>query len=234
MQLFFRAVLIGSLSLSFNILLARGRSLAIPEHHQSIPYGWRIAADAPPNETLRVSIAIRQPRMADLEAYMLRNIDHRSNASLTHLSIAQLAEYQAPHDNAARRILGWLTENGIQDARKDGSWVRMNASVDSLRRLLHADISYYVYRNITAPVLRTRSYSIPADLVEFVDFVHPLAHFMPPANSRPLPTTFKRRPLTGVERRQQRSRADNGNGCDCCGSGRVDKREDFCGGCKGT
>ncbi|KJR88347.1 tripeptidyl peptidase sed3 [Sporothrix schenckii 1099-18] len=207
------AALVGSLLTPF----ARGRATVVLEHNQTLPDGWRIEAGAPLQETLSVSIALAQPKLGELEAYMLQQIG-RPTSSSTHLSLAQLATYQAPHKYAVDHVLGWLADSGVNDTIVEGAWVRFNATVDIIQALFEANISYYTYRNSTTPVLRAQSYSIPKSLADYVDFVFPLAQFMPPADARRLPKTRlaqDARPgkrLTRMERRQTKGSGSGAGG----------------------
>lgn len=201
------ATLVGSVP--FLTPPVHGRATVVLEHRKSLPSGWRIESEASLQETISVSIALAQPKLAELEAYMLKQIN-RPISSSTHLTPAQLAAYQVPHDDAVRHVLGWLAESGVSDTRADGAWVRLNATIDTINTLFEADMAYYSYRNSTTPVLRAQSYSIPEELSSYVDFVFPLSHFMPPGDSHQLstkqtpPPARRSRRLSRIERRQNK------------------------------
>lgn len=216
------ATLVGSLALL--VPYAYGRATIILEHKKTLPIGWHIEADAPLHETLSVSIALTQPKLAELEEYILQQISQPS-ASTTHLSTAKLAYYRAPQDDAVNHVLTWLKGSGINDTRVDGAWVKFNATVGIVQTLFEADISYYAYKNSTTSVLRSKSYSIPKALVDYVDFVFPLAHFMPPTGSRqlsstqPAPVARRKKRLTRFQRRQKKGPESGGGGASGPGFG---------------
>jgi tripeptidyl-peptidase-1 len=82
-----------------------------------------------------------------------------------------------------------LESNEVDHAKKFASWVSFNITAKKAGLMLGAELDWYSYEG-GEPVLRTREYTIPAWLKAHVDFIHPLAHFMPPRRSHAQPITM--------------------------------------------
>ncbi|EFX02098.1 tripeptidyl peptidase sed3 [Grosmannia clavigera kw1407] len=168
----------------------------VVEDTPQVPFGWHLKSKANGNESLSLSIALAQPGLDDLEAFMLgQPTRSQSTAPASFLSQSQLLAYQTPPDSAVHAVMDWLADNQIHDAQIDGPWIRLNTTVASARRLFEADVALYSHGN-ASPVLRAPRYTVPASLADYIDFVFPLAHFMPP---RPTPLSTDQAQIRGFK-----------------------------------
>ncbi|EPE10935.1 tripeptidyl peptidase precursor [Ophiostoma piceae UAMH 11346] len=182
-----RSSLVAALAGPLYILAAHGKPSSVLEHRQTLPDGWNLESKAPSNTSLGISIALAQPRLVDLEKALLQRAESQTPWAI---SLVELRTFQTPAEDAGAKVVSWLARNGAPGAVQDGAWVKLNATVETLRRIFDADMAYYTYNsNNTSEnigtdytVLRTRSYSIPASLSSCVDFIFPLSHFMPPTS----------------------------------------------------
>lgn len=168
--------------------LTLAQTSVVIEDTPILPPRWRFEAAANGDEHLSLSIALTQPGLDDLETLMLSQPEQtRLTASTGFLSLSQLLMHQAPQDGATDAVMDWLADSQIIDALVDGPWIRFNTTVTRAKRLFEADLAYYSHGD-AAPVLRAPTYSVPSSLAGYIDFVFPLAHFMPlPATTSPQP-----------------------------------------------
>ena len=86
-----------------------------------------------------------------------------------------MEQFVAPNPDSAKAVTDWLSKNGLQPtiASPAGDMLTINVSVDQANTLLNANYSVYTHVNSDTDMLRTMSYSLPADLAQHVDFVYP-------------------------------------------------------------
>jgi len=151
-----------------------GRSSFVLETAPSLPSGWTLKSAAGDDDPMRISIALSQPKLDGLRERLLQ----RTTVG-QHLSRSEIQQYREPDAAGAAAVQDWLVQNGVVDSRTANPWVAFNTTAKAVRSLFEAEVAYYSYDN-GEPLLRTQSYSIPTSLRQHIDFVHPLAHFMPP------------------------------------------------------
>jgi tripeptidyl-peptidase-1 len=157
----------------FLVLLAAVASAArvTLENVAALPAGWTLNATADANDTLTVSLALKQPKLAELKRRLVSS----------RYSRRQIHDYRRPDRTAVDSVLRWLSAYGLEGRPSDG-WVTFDITAHAARSLFDAELAWYSFNSLP-PVLRTRRYSVPSFLD--IDFVHPLAHFMP---RRPAPS----------------------------------------------
>lgn len=87
----------------------------------------------------------------------------------------QVNAYLTPADESVLAVNSWLGENGL-DATKlsaTGDWLSVQMPVSAVNDLLAANYSVFTHATTGEQVIRTLAYSIPADLANHLDFVHP-------------------------------------------------------------
>jgi len=160
-------------------IVARTAATVALEEVARLPRGWNLNSTAKDNDSITVFLAVKQPKLVELKTQLVRSgaLRHRSTAS--HYSRQQIREYRRPEGTAMDSILRWLDSQGISDRRTFDGWISFNITAQAARSLFDAELGWYTY-NTFAPVLRTRRYTVPSRLKAYIDFVYPLAHFMPP------------------------------------------------------
>ncbi|KAH8168654.1 pro-kumamolisin, activation domain-containing protein [Sarocladium implicatum] len=164
------------------LCLGAATAAVVVEQIDKLPQGWRRLDGKPsPDEPIRLSVALRQPAIDDVEKTMAqKNAEHLTREE------ARLLQQPCPRDIAA--VMGWLESYGITDAHTDEDFVRVKTTVRVAEQLLDADIESYTFED-KKPVRRTQRYSVPDEVAEAIAFVHPIANFMSPKKqlSRPSP-----------------------------------------------
>src|SRR5690606_9108247 len=98
-----------------------------------------------PNESLDLSIELHQPRLPALKSRLAAISDPAHVDYGRHLTKAEIEEYQAPDQHAARAVMSWLEDEGIHTARIEGPSIRFGSSAEKVRRLLDADVAHYSF-----------------------------------------------------------------------------------------
>lgn len=157
--------------------------------HESIvelPDGWKSVGEADGSLPLTLSVALKQPRMSELEAH-LQNLSDPSHAKYgAHLSQDEISNFQQPDQDGLDAVRSWLNANGVPFS-VEGSWLRINTTVDTASNLIDADFGRYQY-NDDSPVLRATKYSLPREVADYVDFVYPVTQFIRKPSKKALPS----------------------------------------------
>jgi len=142
------------------------------EKATKIPEGWSLEeqpVDAA--QPLRLSIALREPRMQDLEPLI---VDSRTSF----LTREETQTLRRPEDEDVAAVQKWLAGYGIASTHQD-DWIKVQTTAHEAEELLNMKFGHYSFEG-KAPVLRTREYSVPDDLAEVISFIHPVTNFMTP------------------------------------------------------
>ncbi|KAI2633596.1 subtilisin-like protein [Hypomontagnella submonticulosa] len=165
----------------FNYTVAE--TLVAREVVQTLPTGWSFQKPAKAEEPIKFSIVLKQPRINELKA-RLNRISNPKNAEYGHhLTRNEAKAYQAPDPVVLGLVQSWLWANKLTNVTTDGSMVHVTTTASEANRVLHTTLGYYSFQGFS-PVLRAQSYSLPQFLNGNIEFIYPLANFMPPPQSK--------------------------------------------------
>lgn len=147
---------------------------AVLEQAHVLPDGWQQLSEQPDaSDKLLLSIALRHPHIDGMKS----RIESRS-----HMSRSEVQEMRAPDQQDVDDVMKWLNKNGMANSTvQNGDWIQVSTTVGKAESLLDMTMARFAYED-KAPVLRTKSYSIPDSLTDAIKFVHPIANFMSPKN----------------------------------------------------
>ncbi len=77
-------------------------------------------------------------------------------------------------------VTSWLADNGITDVKTSGAfddWLTFTAPVEKANTLLNAQYENFVHIETGDRLIRTLTASIPSDLTDFIEVVHPTTSF---------------------------------------------------------
>ncbi|KAL7794429.1 DHS-like NAD/FAD-binding domain-containing protein [Trichoderma ceciliae] len=135
----------------------------------SVPAGWTKLNDVVnPSRQIRMSIALRQPNIDNLESKMTANGNR--------LSVDEIRELQAPAQKDVDDVLQWLSQNGLSGVVKN-DFIHVRTTVAKAEPLLEMKLSSFSFEG-SKPVLRTTKYTVPDSIADTISFIHPLANFM--------------------------------------------------------
>ncbi|RDW68183.1 hypothetical protein BP6252_09579 [Coleophoma cylindrospora] len=155
----------------------RHRTLQIHETALAVPNDWTYIQRAEDSVVLRLSVALKQPYLRDLQN-RLDTISKPSHQDFgSHLSKDQLRQYQLPRRDTVDSVLIWLQSHNIVDFQEEGAWIHFNASVASINSLLHCELAKYK-NDASQTVHRASEYSLPSDLAEHINFIYPVTQFI--------------------------------------------------------
>ncbi|GAO13410.1 uncharacterized protein UV8b_00606 [Ustilaginoidea virens] len=141
------------------------------ENATTIPEGWQMLREIPdPSTPMRFSVALRQPDVHQLASKIL-------SGSL--LDQAHVLPLRKPAQKDVEDVMSWLSGSGITKTEADLDWIHVSTTVGQADKLLDTQLRRYSFAG-RPPILRTTEYSIPDQLADAIDFIHPIANFMTP------------------------------------------------------
>ncbi|KAJ3546551.1 hypothetical protein NM688_g5505 [Phlebia brevispora] len=173
-------ILVGSLlALTYAKPHGLRAEMVLHEYITTIPAGFVDGGPANPESLLDLQIALVQGGMDDL-IETLHNVSSPGHPSFgQYLSQEDVIKLTSPAQETIVAVTAWLHDAGLNATAMTlaGDWIQLNATVSLANELFDADFSVFIDTATGAQSIRTLNYSIPADLVGHLDFVHPTISF---------------------------------------------------------
>ncbi|KAJ7658518.1 peptidase S8/S53 domain-containing protein [Mycena rosella] len=149
-----------------------------------IPSGWAELQNASldPGRGLNLRFGLAQHRFSQLEA-LLQNISDPSHPNYgQHLSKEKVHALSTPANDTLEAVERWLTIHNASSVKWSSSQDSVSAvlPVSAAEDMLSARFSIFEHAKSGHRIVRTLSYSLPADLLPHIDFVHPTTAFFDP------------------------------------------------------
>ncbi|CDO70468.1 hypothetical protein BN946_scf184569.g11 [Trametes cinnabarina] len=157
-------------------------------------------------------LALKPGNTSGLIKSLLDVSDPASSKYGQHLSKAEVDQLVAPPAESVQTVTSWLKNNGI-DAEaysSAGDMLRIQISPAQANTLFNANFSTYVHEKTNTTMVRTLSYSLPADVNEHLAFVYPTTQFIPPPTRKADVRIVQRLP---AKKRSASKRADIPSQC---------------------
>ncbi|KAK0216855.1 family S53 protease-like protein [Armillaria fumosa] len=156
------------------------RVMSVHERRDAAPNEFARVGAAYPKATLNFRIGLVPKDNAGLEKALYAVSEPDSDLYGQHLSLEEVKAFSAPTPEAATAVTAWLSENGITDVKLDGAfddWLTFTIPVDKADTLLSAKYEIFVHIDTGELLIRTLAASIPSDLTDFIEVVHPTTSF---------------------------------------------------------
>ncbi|UKZ57470.1 hypothetical protein TrVGV298_011327 [Trichoderma virens] len=151
-------------AIQLSLLAGLGASRRNVEQVVSVPKGWTKFQDVVnPARHMRLSIALRQPNIDQLEAKMAE--------SGNRLSVEEIRQLQAPDQKDVDAVLQWLSQNKLKGV-VDNDFIHFTATVAQAEPLLGMKVNRFAYQD-KKTVLRTTKYTVPDSVAGAISFIHP-------------------------------------------------------------
>lgn len=175
----------GIVALALASLAASARIPArrvVHESRRAPAASWTPVRRAEPDAVLPLAIALAQPNLDLLDAY-LHDIAHPESTNYgKHWAPAAVVDAFRPSAAAVEVVRGWLVDDAsIEPSRivlsGDGQWITLNATVQEAELLLGTEYYVYEHSDGTKHVGCKGSYTLPEHVSKHVDLVTPTLHF---------------------------------------------------------
>jgi len=150
---------------------------------------WIATTRAKSNEPLKMTIAIKQRNLDQLERTLMSVSDPRSGHYGEHLTNDQVQQLVAPNPESISLVADWLNEHGITswESSSNGDFFQFVAPVSTVEELLSAEYHSFKHSKLDAEAIRTFNYSIPTKIQSAIDFISPTVR-LPTLRNAPTPT----------------------------------------------
>ncbi|KAI0705250.1 peptidase S8/S53 domain-containing protein [Cytidiella melzeri] len=146
-----------------------------------VPQGWKCHGPAPSDHLLDMRIALKQDKFEDLVTALYEVSDPEHHMYGQHLTKEQVDALVAPHSDSVELVNEWLEAHGVAASSAQrtngGSWLRLPVTVEQASRMLNATYEIYHHDGTSESIVRTLSYSLPADLHAHVRVITPTTYF---------------------------------------------------------
>lgn len=145
-----------------------------------IPEGWRELPSMKVNQesTLSMRIHLAQQNVAAFEQKVINLSTPNHPTYGDHMSTQEIKRMLQPTQDTLTSVLTWLEASGISEhVAVEHDWINMNVTVAQAEKLLNTKYSYFRDEDNKKTILRTLSYSLPAELHEHILLVQPTTMF---------------------------------------------------------
>ncbi|KIK70213.1 hypothetical protein GYMLUDRAFT_152126 [Collybiopsis luxurians FD-317 M1] len=148
---------------------------------RTLPAHFANSGTPNPDTPINLKIALTAKDMAGLEQKLYDVSEPTSSLYGQHLSFEQTKAFAGPTPDTVTAVTTWLNENGITNITTVGAfddWLAFTVPISTANSLFDAD--YQQFSEIAGPtqLTRTLAYSIPVDLKDHINLVHPSTDFV--------------------------------------------------------
>ncbi|KAF5352141.1 hypothetical protein D9758_009245 [Tetrapyrgos nigripes] len=164
------------------------RAMAVAEQRK-VPGSFARAGKPDAETTLNLRVALKQKDMQGLEKALYGVSTPGSSLYGQHLSLEEVTSFAGPTEESVNAVTQWLQENGVTDITPSGAfndWISFSIPVFKADELLDTNFEDFVHIETGDRLVRTLQYSIPQDLMQHVDLVHPTTAFIKPLVKTPV------------------------------------------------
>ncbi|EPT01829.1 hypothetical protein FOMPIDRAFT_93538 [Fomitopsis schrenkii] len=179
------------------------RNLRLHESRPTAPTGCSRVGPADATTVLSLRLGLVSSNVDKL-IETLYNVSTPSSAKYgQHLSKSEAAAFLNPSDESLQAVNAWLADNDINATTisHGGDWLAISLPVSQANEMLDADFSVYTHEESGTQIIRALQYSIPEDLVDHLQVVHPVTTFAV-LSPKPGSTSAGRVSLTPKQKRQ--------------------------------
>ncbi|KAF1989544.1 tripeptidyl peptidase SED3 [Aulographum hederae CBS 113979] len=169
----------GLLSLASTVCGLNPNDVEVLEDLRYTPQGWEQVGVPEAGKRLHFRIAVTQPnpRLLEQTLYDVSTPGHRRYGQF--LKRDELKDLLRPVPAATKAIMEWLSVSGIEtrDVENDGEWINFIANVTTAEKMMDTEFHYWTHLHKPVRKVRTLQYSIPRELLQYVDMIQPTTRF---------------------------------------------------------
>ncbi|KAJ3015318.1 hypothetical protein NUW54_g1074 [Trametes sanguinea] len=167
-------LLLSLLPLALGRPSSESASLVVRSQQKAIPAGFHGIKTSQP-AIMKFVLALKPGNTSGLIQSLLDVSDPASSKYGQHLSKAEVDQLVAPPAESVQTVTNWLKNNGIEAETYSsaGDLLRIQIPPEQANTLFNANFSTYVHEKTNTTMVRTLSYSLPADVSEHLAFVYP-------------------------------------------------------------
>ncbi|KAK6974930.1 family S53 protease-like protein [Favolaschia claudopus] len=157
-------------------------SLVLHEHRAHAPPGFTSHGRVSDSHMLTLRFGLASNNVAALQDKLLSISSPGSRDFRQWLSQDEVKAFMAPSPETINAFNTFASANGLKPAIVSpyGDWLSVSLSVSKANKLFGATYTNFTHPDFPAPITRTLSISLPAELAGHVDVIHPSTAFTAP------------------------------------------------------
>eukprot|EP01102_Stenamoeba_stenopodia_P010034 TRINITY_DN2978_c0_g1_i1.p1 TRINITY_DN2978_c0_g1~~TRINITY_DN2978_c0_g1_i1.p1 ORF type:complete len:574 (-),score=173.12 TRINITY_DN2978_c0_g1_i1:81-1772(-) len=150
-----------------------------------LPEGWRDVADAHPEAGMKLLVALKQQRLAELEDIFWRVSNPKHADYGKHLTIEEIGELIGPDDETVRMVEDWLLEHEVADYEivQNRDFFIVQTTASKVEKLVNVDLRVFEHTSGARVVKSRGPYSAPELIANAIDFISGVSDFAQVAHS---------------------------------------------------
>ncbi|KAJ7728592.1 family S53 protease [Mycena maculata] len=174
--------------LSLAVAGPASQTFIVQESLSTTPQGFTRLGAADASSSINFRIALPSSNVAGLEAALLDVSTPSSSNYGNHLSKDAVNAFLAPSDQATAVVQAWLSSHGLSanTSSSAGDWLSLSVTVAKANEILSAQYETFQHVASGKTYARTLSYSLPAEVADFIDTIHPTVTFNNPLSISPV------------------------------------------------
>ncbi|KAF8186085.1 family S53 protease-like protein [Mycena galopus ATCC 62051] len=162
--------------------VASAGSMVLHEQRGTPPPGFTSQGAAPATQMLTIRVGLTSNNIGGLQDKLGSVSTPGSTNFRQWLSVDDIRAYVQPSAATIEAFNSFASANGLQPnvISPNGEWATISLSVSQANALFAANFEQFTHPNLTAPVTRTLSVSLPEELVGHVEVLHPTTAFDTP------------------------------------------------------
>ncbi|KAJ7170953.1 family S53 protease [Mycena filopes] len=159
----------------------------------SAPQGFAKVGAAQDSTVLNLRIALPSSNIAGLEQALLDVSTPSSSNYGNHLTKAQVDAFVAPSAEAVAAVSAWLASYDLtpKTLSSAGDWLSVAVPVSQANEMLAANYETFTHTASGKSYARTLSFSLPAEVADFIADIHPTSTFNNPQSLGPVISAAK-------------------------------------------
>ncbi|KAF7290721.1 Family S53 protease-like protein [Mycena indigotica] len=178
------------------LLTSVSASFILHETRPSAPAGFTSQGKAPADQNVTLRVGLKSSNMAGLEAKLLSISTPGSADFRKWLSAEELKPYMEPSQATLSAFTSFVKTHNLTHSvlSPHNDWMSLTLSVAQANTLFAADFRTFSHEKLDAPITRTLSVSLPRELADHVEVLHPTTAFLLPKGDS-LNSRIARQPL---------------------------------------
>jgi len=137
--------------------------------------GWAVARTPAAKESITLQIGLTLQNTEKMFNTLLDVSNRKSKNYGKWLDRDDVNAIVQPSQQANEAVVKWLNSEGVSKVSSDGTVVTFMTTVEAANRILNADFQGYQRDGIAK--IRTIEYSVPQDVADHIDMIHPTTFF---------------------------------------------------------
>jgi tripeptidyl-peptidase-1 len=137
--------------------------------------GWSVARTPAARESIVLQIGLTLQNTDKMINTLLDVSNKKSKNYGKWLDRDDVNAIVQPSQQANEAVVNWLKSEGVSKVNSDGTVVTFKTTVETANRILNADFRGYQKDGIAK--VRTVEYSVPQDVADHIDIIHPTTFF---------------------------------------------------------